>query len=43
MNTTVMYDFYMCSYSDLFFYLAFLIIGSHIVFNSIIGLLSRWL
>ena len=29
--------FYLCSYSD-FFYLAFLIIGSHIVFNSILGL-----
>ena len=44
--------FYLCSYSDFscffffvlfcfFFYLAFLIIGSHIVFNSILGLLSR--
>ena len=48
--TTIMYDFfYLCSYSDfsfffffvLFFYLAFLIIGSHIVFNSTLGLLSR--
>ena len=32
--------FYQCSYSD-FFYLTFLIIGSHIVFVSILGLLSR--
>ena len=32
--------FYLCSYSD-FFHLVFLIIGSHIVFNSILGLLSR--
>ena len=33
--------FHLCSYSDFFFHLAFLIIGSHIVFNSILGLLSR--
>ena len=42
--TTIMYEFfYLCSYSDFifFFNLAFLIIDSHIVFNSILGLLSR--
>ena len=36
--------FHLCSYSAFsffFFYLAFLIISSHIVFNSILGLLSR--
>ena len=33
--------FYLCPYSDFFFHPAFLIIGSHIVFNSILGLLSR--
>ena len=32
--------FYLCSYSD-FCHLTFLIIGSHIVFISILGLLSR--
>ena len=33
--------FYLCSYSDFFSHLTFLIISSHIAFNSILGLLSR--
>ena len=43
--TTIMYDFFTCAHIQIsgvfFFYLAFLIIGSHIIFNSILGLLSR--
>ena len=34
--------FYLCSYLDIFFLLAFLIIGSHIVYNSKLGLLSYY-
>ena len=36
-----MYIFYLCSYSDYFFCLTFLIIGSYIVFISMLGRLSR--
>ena len=39
--TTIMYDFFTCAHIQIFKNLAFLIIGSHIVFNSILGLLSR--
>ena len=40
--TTIMYEFFTCAHIQIFFsHLAFLIIGSHIVFNSILGLLSR--
>ena len=37
----VCFFFYLCSFSDNFFHIAFLIIGSHIVFNSIFDLLRR--
>ena len=39
--TTIMYDFLPVLIFRYFFHLAFLIIGSYIVFNSILGLLSR--
>ena len=39
--TTIMYDFLPVLIFRFFFHVAFLIIGSHIEFNSILGLLSR--
>ena len=39
--TSIMYDSFTCAHIQIFLNLAFLIIGSHIVFNSILGLLSR--
>ena len=39
---TIMYDFFTCAHIQIFFFnLTFLIIGSHIVFISILGQLNR--
>ena len=35
--TTIMYDFFTLAHIQIFFHLTFLIIGSHSVFNSILG------
>ena len=39
----MMYDSFTSAHIQIFFYLAFLITGSHIEFNSILGLHSRLL